>query len=305
MKKLILIICLLQIAFINTLLAQEYVPMPTSNAIWSEYDIWWGGYIPEISPYYMVITGDTIINNNTYHKIVQSLDTIIDMTTDCFRGSFREDTNKSVYFLPKDSINEVLIYDFSKNVGDTIYINEFDWTVYISTPYIIDQIDSILIDGNYRRKFIFIPLNGFYTQIPWVEGIGSMVGILNSFNPHSISGWWSFNCLTQNGNHIYQNPESYVSDCFVFLDIAIQNAYGENISISPNPSKGIFQISFEKFNSLTVKVYSVKGKILFEKKLNGTNYIIDLSNFNSGLYLVKITDTETKHSIQKKIIIKK
>jgi hypothetical protein len=92
---------------------------------------------------------------------------------------------------------------------------------------------------------------------------------------------------------------------FVFLDIAIQNAYGENISISPNPSKGIFQISFEKFNSLTVKVYSVKGKILFEKKLNGTNYIIDLSNFNSGLYLVKITDTETKHSIQKKIIIKK
>lgn len=306
MKNLILVFCLLLIGFMDMLSAQDYVPMPTSNAIWSEYEVWWDSIIPELTPYYMVLTSDTTLNEITYHKITQTWgDTIIDMSTDHYWGCYREDTNKVIYYIPKDSINEVLIYDFSRNVGDTIFIKEYEWTGYILIPYIIDQVDSVIIEGNYRKVFFFKPQINSDMTAPWIEGVGSISGVLYSFYPYTIGGWWEFNCLTQNGNPVYQNPESHISDCFGFMGIELQNAFGKNISISPNPSRGIFQINCENFNSLTVTVYSVFGKMLFKKKLIKTDYIIDLSNFNSGMYLVKITDTESKHSIQKKIIIKK
>ena len=282
--------------------------MPTSNSIWSEYDIWWEGYIPETTPYYMVITGDTIINDISYHKIVQSWgDTIIDMTIDHFRGCFREDTNKSVYFLPNDSINEVLIYDFSKNIGDTIYVigGSLQWkSGYDTLPHIINEIDSVFINDNYRKRFNFNE-SGLIFDFDWIEGIGSMGGILNSFNPNTIGGRWEFNCLTQDGDFVFQNPVTYIADCFVMTGFVSQNNPEISISIYPNPSQGIFQIKGGWSNPVIVGLYSVFGGLLLEKQLDKTECIIDLTNFTSGMYVIRVTIPETKHVYYNKLILKK
>ena len=209
-------------------------------------------YSKLIFPYYMILAGDTNINTYNYVKIIQSYDTIANMNQDTYWGCYREDNNKMVYFLPKDSINEVLLYDFSKSDGDTIYINEYDYWGYNIIPYIIDQVDSVLIEGNYRKIFYFNPVFSFYSEFPWIEGIGSMAGILYSFYPYTIGGWWELNCLTYNGNFVYQNPESWLTDCFTITGFDNHRNNEANVLVYPNPAtEGQITFEFENIEHIT------------------------------------------------------
>jgi len=71
MKKIILFLIICNF-FIVIIKAQTnvYHPFPDSNALWREYS---GGYQCSCcSDYQYFITGDTIINSFTYHKIKKS-----------------------------------------------------------------------------------------------------------------------------------------------------------------------------------------------------------------------------------------
>lgn len=62
------------------------------------------------------------------------------------------------------------------------------------------------------------------------------------------------------------------------------------ITVFPNPSTGIFEIRFEeKNNTLTsVEVYNLEGRLLFEENALTKNMNIDLSNLNSGIFILKV-----------------
>ena len=80
------------------------------------------------------------------------------------------------------------------------------------------------------------------------------------------------------------------------------------VQISPNPSSGKFNLSFNKTskNPVNIEVYDILGKVVYQKsniqsRHIGTTFNIDLSNQHQGLYLMRIkSDTEV---ITKKIII--
>ncbi len=80
-----------------------------------------------------------------------------------------------------------------------------------------------------------------------------------------------------------------------------------NISIAPNPSDGIFEISFENtFNrKIQIDVLDIWGKTVrketFEINRNKKKYILDMQILNPGIYFLTI-QTE-KGNIVKKIII--
>ena len=69
----------------------------------------------------------------------------------------------------------------------------------------------------------------------------------------------------------------------------------KSISIFPNPSKGIFNLSNKVENII---VYGKDGKIL--KKINNTD-IINLQEFKNGYYLIQIEDN---NKIEKHKLIK-
>ena len=67
-----------------------------------------------------------------------------------------------------------------------------------------------------------------------------------------------------------------------------------NFTIYPNPNAGIFSINLQNMNSenVMVKIYSMEGKLVFEKSYNTTSSSLlenfDLTDVSSGIYIVNI-----------------
>jgi hypothetical protein len=76
-----------------------------------------------------------------------------------------------------------------------------------------------------------------------------------------------------------------------------------SFSISPNPSNSIINIELERSPSrLTVEVFDILGKQIMIRNLENTNTTqVDISNWNSGVYLIKISNDdkiETKRFVK-------
>lgn len=82
-------------------------------------------------------------------------------------------------------------------------------------------------------------------------------------------------------------------------DFSIAN---NDFAISPNPAKDRLNIKIPAVKSdMAVAVYDVLGKKLYQGVLTKLNSSIEISNWRSGIYLVKVTDeqsTQTKRFIK-------
>jgi len=76
-----------------------------------------------------------------------------------------------------------------------------------------------------------------------------------------------------------------VGACFKLT--AVEEAIANYVSVSPNPSNGIFNLD-TPFANGTVKVYSSLGAEIADYELNSNNTVIDLSNQASGIYLIQV-----------------
>ena len=105
------------------------------NKIWSnvrhgtEY-----GY--DYDSHYIKFLGDTLISETLYKKVYRSNDSL--MTNWSFEGSIRETDTGSVFYIPRNSVDESLLYDFGVKEGDSI-VYEVDPNRYLY----IDSIRTI------------------------------------------------------------------------------------------------------------------------------------------------------------------
>jgi hypothetical protein len=71
----------------------------------------------------------------------------------------------------------------------------------------------------------------------------------------------------------------------------------DGFSLSPNPSKTHFTINLPAFSeNNTVKVYDVLGKQVFNGKLNSLSTTVDVSKWNNGIYLVRVSTADATHT---------
>ena len=85
--------------------------------------------------------------------------------------------------------------------------------------------------------------------------------------------------------------------------LAIDDSFLNQFKVYPNPSSDIFNIQRQNSNEMKVSVYDVTGKLVFTaKNIFNSNYSLNLSNVNKGLYFLKITEGN-KH-ITKRLMIK-
>jgi len=81
------------------------------------------------------------------------------------------------------------------------------------------------------------------------------------------------------------------------------------ITVFPNPSTGIFEIQFEEKNNtiISVEVYNLEGRLLYDEIPSKDNYSVDLSDLNVGIYLLKIKalNDEIEVCYKERIVISK
>lgn len=291
----------------NNLCAQEYkyIPLADSNAVWSEYF----QRIPVEALTFscserFVITGeDTLHNGKIYKKLFVFYDKEYTPNNMRFLGGIREDSLKRVYYFG-DTIHiekpylpnlkpEMLLYDFSLNVGDSI--DDIDNS---NTRMYVTSVDTIELGGYKRRRFSFSKMQD---RLQWIEGIGSTTGLLfqNKFAKLGYAGNRNtLLCFRQNGLTVYFSP--FATDCFPFTGLSENEAAQANLF--PNPTTNQFTISVTTSTIKTVKIYSLTGQLVLENNLSNThqNQInIDASLLKTGLYQCVIELANGQSSTQR------
>jgi hypothetical protein len=190
------------------------------------------------------------------------------------------------------------------NPADPVY------TMYVNGLEIGDEVGAY--DGNKMIGSVKInSQNAFENELPVFSTLINGVGYEGG-NP-IILRVWSENNIVSADFTMEQVYDSYVSDIYPDEDgkYSIVNITkgkiknkDETISIYPNPSKGIFNISLEGIiGNIQIKVFDLRGKEYSNFKLNGSvSRQLDLSELSAGVYFISFRGEN--FSQVKKIVIK-
>ncbi|HOZ50395.1 MAG TPA: T9SS type A sorting domain-containing protein [Chitinophagaceae bacterium] len=275
-----IILSLLILLVSNQSFAQSYMPMPFGNSKWTETE--YGMMGPNFDQSFCHFSMDTtsyIFSGHQYWKIETINDSIYNLSK--LTGTtylFNDSTNKKIYLY---ETTEKLIYDFSKNVGDTIR-NIYCAAFQTDMSFVVDSIILKNFNGINRRVFYLRDTFSWISMSTiWIEGIGSPIGLFkNSSRCIYSDPAYELNCVHQNGVQLYGNS------CY-FKTVGVNDideSLGK-IKILPNPIRdGIAYLSNPDGIPIEWKLFSMDGKLL----RNGHLEQIEVSDLSAGMYLLNL-----------------
>ncbi len=195
-----------------------------------------------------------------------------------------------IYYYSIDSSQFFLLYDFTKLSGDSFLIEGYNLRVYA------DSVSSININGNLRKE-IFTHTNSLGADLSWIsiEGIGNRIWMFPVLDNY-ITG--PLRCYSDPSIGLYETGVSFSCD----WNTSTEEINSKNFSfdISPNPSSGIFSLSFSKPTSIkSIEVYDVLGERIFHSE-NYLNSKLNLTSQSAGIYLLQL---QTENGIENKILV--
>jgi hypothetical protein len=305
MKQIALYITLNLILNIG-LKCQNYVSFPTENVNWNVYLL---STCDEGPPDTILLRytlhGDTTINEISYRKLCLERGDTSNPKIQAV-GGLREENKKIYYigqtFVGAESNREYLLYDFTKQIGDTIRHDSFG-----GFYSVVLGIDSIPIGDSYRKRFE-VDNHWFYHNPDYiVEGIGSVLnGLLGHISDIPTCGfhYWEHICFRENGEVKYLNPS--FNDCFpkmFFTKIYLLSRESE-IKLYPNPidNKLLIENNTNE-HELIIKIIDMNGRTMIEEKLIDKSLTVDLK-IVTGIYNVIILNNKGQILLKRKIIKK-
>lgn len=316
--------------------AQSYYPI-TDGCTWS------------VSEEKYMTAGDTVLNGKTYYKIYKQIDNQpfeFDLSQAEFFAAIRNNSaERKVYaYLPEgtwirdfvgyssfqiDTAMEVLIYDFSLEIGDTVncyilgdYVTrsvavrtetanmDIGWDGYSPVVHQYGVVDTMVtLSDNSSRKQIF--LRDLYANLyhVWIEGIGSIRGFDEGMQMFwSDYGYRILLCFTDSLGTQFQTEydlDNDPNDCF-------SNGYGGDvqesefldIKIYPNPVTDKLHISLSQMENreMYLQIINTMGLCVYREKLVGLDYEknINISLLPKGIYMLVIK--QSKNHFTHKII---
>jgi hypothetical protein len=297
MKNLFVVLATLT-AFSTSAQTRVYHPFPESNASWNfnmtQGMCFMGGFLSE--DYSLTFSGDTMIENQTYFKLVTPY-VQISITGGCtqqnfpgYQGAIRQDiSNKKVFFVPPAQSAEQLLYDFSMEAGDTVkgYLQTFN------SPFdVVVEIDSVLVGSNYHKRWLINPCYDIYL----IEGIGSTFGLLKpSPGCATDMNYYSLTCFSQDGQTLY--PDFTI--CPLITSVSGPDDFSDQINIFPNPSNGSFSVGFVRPDDITeIRITDMIGNIVFRKQMNNQNNV-SIHSLPGGSYILTVVDRKNRTANRK------
>jgi hypothetical protein len=296
---------------------QSYISLPDSNATWitiEESSL--GKYYHE---YGLNLTkDDTIINSISYIKVFKK--GTIDFQE--YVGAFREDTTGSTFFIYLNDTSEYLLFDFSKNTGDTLNNIAFSYYNELIGIYNL-KVDSVLLSpsGSLNLKCMYLsfiepfPPNYNGNSVVWVERIGSLNGGI--FNDYLCGlSMHTLRCMSANDTIFYfqsSNDCSFSEQITLSYDpgtcslpvsvpdIGIKN---NRIQVSPNPFFNNLNLRNLPNNQINISIFNFLGEMIYHEELDSimSNHLIYM-DCKPGVYLIIIASKGKIISILKIIKI--
>lgn len=307
MKKLLLpillFLTLLSISF-KTKAQYESVLNDTSR-YWNIYNLRFSLGIDIFSDS-MYLGNNVTINNIVYKELISSEKQNFLRTNSVF-GYLREDTVTGKLWFLADTFSlptvENLVYDLSLTKNDTFIVTEDGAfrkdTFLVDTSYVLGGRKNVNLRLLGTDSFeiyhpAFFPQTHRYDSLKFIEGIGSTRGFDNRVNPIMLNGLQNANrllCAFKGSQQIFQHQLQlpFLSMCDTInipVGIAEQEQFGQNLSISPNPTNGLLTFQSNQ-NIQQVQVFNISGQLVFSEEQSSSNQI-DLSDLEKGIYLVKI-----------------
>lgn len=273
----------------NLTFSQDYVPFPTGEARWNHLN--WHQIIPDeytLTNYSYFQSGDTVINNQTYHKLYNEPGWI----TASYIGGVREDSLKNIYFFPKEiyieygigivwfpsNTQEHLLYSFNDlYTGKTLTINDKEIT--------IGQIDTIVINDQPRRRY---SVEGTWNRDEyWIEGIGSDNEFFSAYTYEFE--WQNFvTCFTQDDQPTVFVSHPFMHDACEYY-VGINDPEPEQINIFPNPASESIRITTDFTGSYQIMIYNSQGRCIFQQPAFSETTVLNISHFKDGIYYIRCT----------------
>jgi subtilisin-like proprotein convertase family protein len=160
-------------------------------------------------------------------------------------------------------------------------------------------VTNVIVDATTSTSGATITANSTTGTFQWLDCNAGMAPIAGETNQ-------SFTAATD-GSYAVQVTDNGCVDtsaCVVIIGTGLNNSSAATMNVYPNPTSGIFNLSFANanFSELLISIVDVQGKLVYsssEKNVNGAyNKVINLEELSKGLYYIKVT-TGTDVKIQK------
>jgi hypothetical protein len=291
--------------------------------------------------------GDTVLDGKTYLKIYRQVgDQPFEFNLDQaeYFVAIRNDTaERKVYaYLPAgtwvhdlssysssqtDDAMEVLLYDFSLELGDTVTFYmlgdgvakttavrattaniQVGWSGYSSVSHQYNEGDSLItLSDNTTRSQVFLRgLSNMGMNYVWMEGIGSIRGF--SEGPQfSILDYGKriLLCFSDGSGSSFQTEfdlDNNPDDCF-------NNGFGGDVteraiyplSVHPNPTADLLHIELSGAGIAKIALYDLQGRVVWanhDTPQQGTA-TLNMRSVPAGMYLLRVTDADGKEYLRK------
>ncbi len=102
---------------------------------------------------------------------------------------------------------------------------------------------------------------------------------------------------------VFDITSNIVDSVLCFVNTNIDIAPDLYIKVFPNPSKGSIRLQFNEPMLGELEMYDTMGNIVLEKEINENDIELNLENFSSGFYILKLNDKNSKNIYSTKLII--
>jgi len=130
------------------------------------------------------------------------------------------------------------------------------------------------------------------------------VSVYNPFTSYQGAGHTPWNTNTTMMNAVIDSTINFLLnyvDCNISGLGSIEGV--NNLSVFPNPTSNVLHINLnaESLNNLFINIMDINGRIVYTADAKANN-IIELKNFNSGIYTVMLHNTLSGETMQRRII---
>lgn len=271
----------------------------------------------------MEVISDTLINNLPFKKVkVISFQDNNTKRLECFE--YLWGNNDSILYYNYYHNQVFKLYDFSKKTGDTMVVHEgkfkatdafqsglWDTDSIVGLKYLIDQVDSVLINQKHERRQIIKQLGSKTSN--WRLDTRSLTYAINRIGSSGYF-WGGFvggavaesddilRCYSDS-NTSYKNPYYLHPDCNLITGIKYYTPE-MLMKVYPNPCNHEFIFIDYGSSRLTItfKITDITGQLVSEGTIKKGANSVKVDSLSPGVYILSLRDEQNSFTQSIKIV---